>query len=61
MIDFIGVGVQKSGTAWLYSRLSELPEFSLTPEKEIHYFDRDVKYPSPDNLSESSLLKRMIS
>jgi hypothetical protein len=59
MIDFIGVGVQKSGTTWLYSRLNELPEFSLAPKKELHYFDRQKKYPSPNSLSESSLLKRL--
>ena len=47
-VDFICVGVQKSGTTWLNERFRELPDISVPPIKEIHYFDRDKHYPSPD-------------
>lgn len=51
MIDFIGIGVTKAGTTWLYDRLRELKEFRLTPIKELHYFDRSPEYSiSPDYL-----------
>ena len=57
-IDFIGIGAQKAGTTWLYHRLNELPSFSMLPQKELHYFDRDSKYPSTNILQESSLIER---
>jgi hypothetical protein len=37
--DFIGIGVQRSGTSWLYECLKEHPEIFL-PQKEVHFFDR---------------------
>lgn len=39
MIDFIGVGAQKSGTSWVYACLYEHPEI-CAPVKEIHFFSR---------------------
>jgi hypothetical protein len=48
---FIGIGAQKSGTTWLYKRLQELPDLKLPLIKELHYFDRDNSYPSPNILS----------
>lgn len=39
MIDFIGVGAQKSGTSWVYTCLYEHPEVCI-PIKEIHFFSR---------------------
>ncbi|MFK7983624.1 MAG: hypothetical protein AB8G86_26845 [Saprospiraceae bacterium] len=51
IIDFIGIGAQKSGTSWLVSNLRKIPEFDMPPKKEFHYFNRHPKYPSPDNLS----------
>lgn len=42
--DFLGVGVQRSGTTWLWKNLGRHPEIWLPPMKEIHYFDR--YYPS---------------
>ncbi len=57
--DFIGIGAQKTGTTWLHYRLSELPDFSFPPIKEIHYFDRRKKYPSPNYLSETYLRDRI--
>lgn len=40
MVDFIGVGAQKSGTSWAYACLYEHPEI-CAPIKEIHFFSRD--------------------
>jgi Sulfotransferase domain len=39
MIDFIGVGAQKSGTSWAYTCLYDHPEV-CAPIKEIHFFSR---------------------
>ncbi len=39
MIDFIGIGAQKSGTSWAYACLYEHPEI-CAPIKEIHFFSR---------------------
>ena len=60
-INFIGIGAQKSGTSWLYHRLTELSDFSLPYIKELHYFDRDPKYPSPIKLSKSKLRHRIFN
>lgn len=58
-IDFIGIGAQKAGTTWLYSRLCELPQFTMPSVKELHYFDRSKEYPTPNQLSETFLLDRL--
>ena len=58
-VDFIGIGAQKAGTSWLYRRLNELSEFSFTPIKELHYFDRNKKYPSTNELAEGEVTKRL--
>lgn len=60
-IDFIGIGAQKAGTTWLFSRLNELPNFSLAPNKEVHYFDRAEKYPSTNRLLINSPFIRMLN
>jgi hypothetical protein len=39
MINFIGIGAQKSGTSWAYACLYEHPEI-CAPIKEIHFFSR---------------------
>lgn len=39
MVDFIGIGAQKSGTSWVYACLYEHPEI-CAPIKEIHFFSR---------------------
>lgn len=39
MIDFIGIGAQKSGTSWAYTCLYDHPEV-CAPVKEIHFFSR---------------------
>lgn len=40
MIDFIGIGAQRTGTSWTYACLYEHPEI-CAPIKEIHFFSRD--------------------
>lgn len=37
--DFIGVGVQRAGTSWLYECLKEHGEVFL-PQKEVHFFNK---------------------
>lgn len=45
--DFLGIGAQKAGTTWLWSNLRQHPDLWLPPLKEIHFFDRSLRYPSP--------------
>ncbi|MEM1266240.1 MAG: sulfotransferase [Pseudomonadota bacterium] len=35
----LGVGAQKSGTTWLYNTLRQHPAVTMSPIKELHYFD----------------------
>lgn len=58
-IDFLGIGVPKSGSTWLYHSLSQIQEFSLPPVKEMHYFDRSHSYPSSNYLSETLAIHRL--
>jgi hypothetical protein len=37
--DFLVIGAQRAGTAWLYFVLKRHPRLWLPPIKEIHYFD----------------------
>lgn len=39
MINFIGIGAQKSGTSWAYTCLYDHPQI-CAPIKEIHFFSR---------------------
>ncbi|MBE9139379.1 sulfotransferase [Nodosilinea sp. LEGE 07088] len=58
---FIGIGAHKAGTTWLHKNLNKHPEIWLPPKKELHYFDRAKKYPSPSHLSCSrNLLQRLV-
>lgn len=36
----VGVGAAKCGTSWLYRYLQSLPEVTLSPLKEVHFFDQ---------------------
>lgn len=46
-VDFLGIGVQKGGTTWLYRHLSRHPQVAFPRGKESHYWDgRD--HPSAD-------------
>jgi len=60
-INFWGIGAQKAGTTWLYYNLSKTDGFLIPPVKEFHYFDRDIKYPSPNFLSETRVKDRITS
>ena len=59
-MDFIIIGAQKAGTSWLYKQLARLPDFTLPPIKELHYFDRSPIYPSSNKLSETYLRNRLL-
>ena len=37
--DFIGIGVMKAATTWLWYQLHAHPQISMLPQKELHYFD----------------------
>ena len=37
--DFLGIGVQKGGTTWLYENLRNHPEIFMPRVKEIQYFN----------------------
>ncbi|MBY5935548.1 sulfotransferase [Tateyamaria omphalii] len=38
--DFLCIGMQKSGTHWLYHRLRGHPDFCMLPRKELQFFGR---------------------
>lgn len=38
-VDFLGIGVQKGGTTWLYQQLSRHPQVAFPRGKEVHYWD----------------------
>jgi hypothetical protein len=43
--DFLGIGMMKAATGWLYDQLQFHPDFWMPPFKEFHYFDKP--FPSP--------------
>lgn len=57
--DFLGIGAQKAGTTWLWENLRQHPEIWTPPVKELHYFDRAPKYPSPSRLRIKSPWQRI--
>lgn len=40
MLNFLGIGAQKSGTSWLYKALSEHPKIEFPGGKEVHFWDQ---------------------
>ena len=36
---FIGIGMERAGTSWLFTQLASHPDIWVPPLKEIHYFD----------------------
>ncbi|MEO1144573.1 MAG: sulfotransferase [Cyanobacteria bacterium J06638_22] len=46
--DFLGIGMPKAGTDWLYDQLDVHPQFWMPPLKELHFFD----YVQPASLYE---------
>lgn len=57
-IDFLGIGVQKAATSWLWKNLQRHPDIWLPPLKELHYFSRDPRYPSSSHLFSKYLVQR---
>ena len=57
---FLGIGAQKAGTSWLYKQLVKHPDIWMPPIKELHFFDRSPRYPSPNQLATSSPLARAL-
>ena len=43
-LDFIGIGVQKSATSWVFQSLIEHPEIQAGKEKEINFFNFKYQY-----------------
>jgi hypothetical protein len=37
--DFLGIGMERAGTSWLFTMLASHPEIWVPPIKELHYFD----------------------
>ena len=59
-VDFLGIGVQKAGTSWLWKNLRQHPSIWMPPRKELHYFDRSLNYPSPSYLVSQYLINRLL-
>jgi hypothetical protein len=38
-VDFLGIGVQKGGTTWLFRQLSRHPQVAFPRRKELHYWN----------------------
>jgi hypothetical protein len=57
--SFLGIGVTKAGTTWLWKQLNKHPDVWLAPEKEMHFFDRAEDYPTLDTLATASFLDRL--
>lgn len=60
-IDFLCIGAQKAATSWLWINLRNHPDVWLPPRKELHYFDRSLKYPSPSHLADDDASSRILS
>ncbi|MDZ7841064.1 MAG: sulfotransferase [Gammaproteobacteria bacterium] len=58
--DFLVIGAARSGTSWLYHNLRQLEGFWLPPKKELHYFDRHIKYPTPSYFHDARLSRRLL-
>lgn len=48
-IDFIGIGVMKSATTWIYSILEDHEQVNVSCPKELDYFSREHNYSKGDN------------
>ena len=52
--DFLCIGMQKSGTHWLYHRLRAHPDFCMLPRKELQFFGR----PFPSAAKKAGLMAK---
>lgn len=43
-VDFIGVGVAKAGTSWIYYCLKEHPQICCSEPKEIDFFNKNLGF-----------------
>lgn len=43
-VDFIGIGVMKAASSWIFECLKEHPEICMCSEKEPHFFDWPFRY-----------------
>jgi hypothetical protein len=60
-VDFLGIGAHKAGTTWLWSMLRTHPRIWMPPLKELHYFDRLLRYFSANTLAADHLFERFLS
>jgi hypothetical protein len=58
--DFIGIGGSRCGTTWLWGILRRHPETALPHRKELHYFDRDKKYPTSSGFYHRWWVRRLL-
>jgi len=57
---FLGIGAHKAGTSWLHRELERHPHVWVPPVKELHFFDRSPRYPSPNTLATASPGARLL-
>ena len=57
--SFIIAGVQRCGTTSLSRYLSWHPQVLFSPKKEVHYFDRDDRYPDHEWYRDQFGLERL--
>ena len=57
--NFIGVGAARCGTTWLASSLRRCEGVWIPRRKELHYFSRSSRYPSPSYLEDPCFHRRM--
>lgn len=60
-VHFLCIGAQKAGTTWLWHMLRMHPRVWLTPLKELHYFDRSLRYASANLLAADRLFDRLFN
>ncbi len=58
-VDFLGIGVQRGASTWLWSSLGKHPDIWLPPVKELHYFDRLPKYHSHSHFASENFWVRL--
>lgn len=59
--DFIGVGMERAGTTWLFKIVAAHPEIWVPPIKALHYFDRIEKGYSRDKSRFRRHIRRRIA
>ena len=51
MVDFLGIGVPRAGTTWLYHQLARHPQIAFPAGKEIHFWNRPDLGPAEEWLA----------